>query len=146
MIVLFITKWYHALMGFKEQSVYSLKLKEESNLEHSSILTIDIGHVAKGESFCAEPILLRVISHETSEPERTSARSLCHSKKFFTPSLHSIAKWILPMMFRAVLSTFTADLQSVTDYINEGKILFVKNACFIDYGVIDHIIKTSNKN
>lgn len=46
------------------------------------------------------------------------------------------------MMFTAVLSTFTADLQSVTDYINEGKILFVKNACFIDYGVIDHIIKT----
>ena len=34
-------------MGFKEQLVYSLKLKEESNLEHSSILTIDIGHTQK---------------------------------------------------------------------------------------------------
>lgn len=44
-------------------------------------------------------------------------------------------------MFIATLSTITADLLSVTDYINEGKILFVKSACFIDFvGHCPHII------
>lgn len=37
------------------------------------------------------------------------------------------------MMFIVILSIIIVDLLLVIDYINEGKIFFVKSVCFIDF-------------